>query len=118
MHVVVDGAGPASAPGGGASVASDWQAAMAALDAKLDALMATVRLAYLAPREGGWDKAIEWGEVSTRGAAHSQLLSRQAWDSHFCMKASPVCARYRIVMMSLGVVGGAGLTHTGRLQTE
>jgi ABC-type uncharacterized transport system fused permease/ATPase subunit len=43
-------------------------AAIQALDARLDGLMAVVRLGYLVEREGGWGAAGEWGETLSLGA--------------------------------------------------
>ncbi len=41
---------------------------VAALDARLDALAAVVRLGYLIEREGGWGAVAEWGESLSLGA--------------------------------------------------
>ena len=41
---------------------------LAALDARLDALAAVVRLGYLIAREGGWGAVAEWGESLSLGA--------------------------------------------------
>ena len=47
---------------------SDGSARLQALDARLDGLMAVVRLQYLVAREGGWGAQAEWGETLSLGA--------------------------------------------------
>ena len=60
---------PLSSPAAAARASADADPALRlrALDAKLDALMAIVRLGYLVDREGGWDADAEWGDVLSLG---------------------------------------------------
>lgn len=50
----------------------------AALDRRLDGLMAAVRLAYLVKREGGWSATASWGDTLSLGE-HSACCGRWAW---------------------------------------
>ena len=43
------------------------EAALAALDERLDGLMEVVRLSYLIKREGGWGAVTDWGERLSLG---------------------------------------------------
>ena len=40
---------------------------MKALEARLEGIMATVRLSYLVKREGGWDATASWGDTLSLG---------------------------------------------------
>ena len=55
--------------------------ALAALDARLGALMGAVRLGYLVEREGGWEAVQEWGEVLSLGerSATQRWHARTLW---------------------------------------
>ena len=44
------------------------EAALAALEERLDGLMEVVRLSYLIKREGGWGAVCEWGETLSLGS--------------------------------------------------
>ena len=47
-----------------------------ALEARLDALMKTVRLSYLIQREGGWDAVASWGDTLSLGEQQRMGLVR------------------------------------------
>lgn len=62
----------------------------AALDARLDALMAVVRLQYLIAREGGWGAVKEWGEVLSLGESHL-ALKLPPEKPKICRVAAGIC---------------------------
>lgn len=76
--------------GGGAGGRHNEVQRAAALDARLDALMAVVRLQYLIAREGGWGAVKEWGEVLSLGESHL-ALKLPPEKPKICRVAAGIC---------------------------